>query len=372
MTSIYEKLSIRPVLYDPAFEIEEENEKETIEGINAQMRKILEITSKDYGHAVRSVHAKAHGLLIGEFEVLPGLPGELAQGLFARPKTFDAVLRFSTNPGDILDDSVTTPRGLSVKVLEVEGERLEGSEDERTQDFILVNAPVFAAPNAGEFLKTLKLLAATTDTPQIYKKILSGALRGAESVLLAAGAESGTLKTLGGHPDTHILGETFFSQAPILFGRYMAKLRIVPVLPQMKELAGKPIGSVGRPNAIREAVQHYFAVSEAEWELQVQLLTDPETMPLEDASVEWPEAKSPFVPVARIRVARQDPWSEERAAKLDDGLLFSVWHGLAAHRPLGSVMRARRSAYEKSGRFRREFNGCPLHEPANRRELGVS
>lgn len=371
MPSIYEKLSIRPVVYDPSFEIEEENEQEVIDGINEEMRKILETTSKDYGHAVRSVHAKAHGLLIGEFEVLPGLPEALSQGLFAHPKTYETVLRFSTNPGDILDDSVTTPRGLSLKLMGVEGERLEGSEGDATQDFIVVNAPVFAAPTAGEFLKTLKLLASTTDTPQVFKKVLSGVLRGAENVLEAIGTESGTLKTLGGHPDTHILGETFFSQAPMLYGKYMAKLQVVPVLDAMKALKGEKIGSEGHPNAIREVVQDYFSKHGAEWEVRVQLLTDPETMPLEDASVEWPQDKSPFIPVARLRVARQESWSEERAAKLDDGLLFSVWHGLAAHRPLGSIMRARKSAYEKSGAFRSAFNGCPLHEPANRQALGL-
>jgi hypothetical protein len=38
----------------------------------------LETTSQDYHHAVRSVHAKSHGLLDGELTVLDSLP--LAQG----------------------------------------------------------------------------------------------------------------------------------------------------------------------------------------------------------------------------------------------------------------------------------------------------
>ena len=36
------------------------------------------------------------------------------QGAFATPGTHDVVLRLSTNPGDILDDSVSTPRGLAI------------------------------------------------------------------------------------------------------------------------------------------------------------------------------------------------------------------------------------------------------------------
>ena len=31
---------------------------------------------------MRGVHAKSHGVLIGEFRVLPNLPPVLAQGLF--------------------------------------------------------------------------------------------------------------------------------------------------------------------------------------------------------------------------------------------------------------------------------------------------
>nr|WP_245195801.1 catalase family protein [Aureimonas populi] len=335
------------------------------------MRRIVEITSTDYGHAVRSVHAKAHGLLVGEFEVLGGLCAELRQGLFSQARTYPVILRFSTNPGDLLDDSVTTPRGLAIKVVGVEGERLPGAEGERTQDFVTVNGPAFVAPTAAAFLKNLKLLSRTTDQPQILKKVLSAALRGAESTLEAVGGESATLKALGGHPDTHILGETFFTQAPILFGRYMAKLTVVPVSPGLKALKDAPVHSMGRPDALREAVQAFFERGEGVWEVRAQLLTDPKTMPLEDASVVWPQTGSPYLPVARIRVASQDSWSEERARKLDDGLAFSPWHTLAAHRPLGSIMRVRKPSYEMSAAFRGRFNGCPIHEPARREDIGV-
>jgi hypothetical protein len=33
-------------------------------------------------------------------------------------------------------------------------------------------------------------------------------------------------------------------------------------------------------------------------------------------------------------------------------------------RPLGAIMRVRKTAYEASSRFRSERNGCPIHEPA--------
>ena len=42
-------------------------------------------------------------------------------------------------------------------------------------------------------------------------------------------------------------------------------------------------------------------------------------MPVEDASVVWPEKLSPYLPVARVVVPRQLAWGEARAAALDDG-----------------------------------------------------
>lgn len=68
---------------------------------------------------------------------------------------------------------------------------------------------------------------------------------------------------------------------------------------------------------------------------------------------------------------RQAAWSEAKVAALDDGLAFSPWHGLMAHRPLGSIMRARRAVYPASSGFRAAHNGCPLHEPTSAAALRV-
>jgi len=153
-----------PLSYDPAVEHAEADEADAVASINRSMRGILETTWQDYGRSVRRVHAKSHGLLEGELRVLGGLPEHLAQGMFSRPATHSVVLRVSTNPGDFLDDTVSLPRGLAMKIIGVEGERLPGSAGGATQDFVMVNGPAFVAPNAQGFDRSLKLLAATTDT----------------------------------------------------------------------------------------------------------------------------------------------------------------------------------------------------------------
>lgn len=364
MTDLPEtRLPVVPLTFEPSFEVIPDDEGETSKELAEALHSILETTFKDEGHANRSVHAKAHGLVRGRLTVLDNLPPQLAQGAFAKPVSLPVVMRFSTNPGDILDDKVSTPRGLALKIIGVEGARLPGSESDVTQDFVMQNAKAFTAATPKAFLKTLKLLAKTTDKAPGMKKAFSALLRGVESTIEAMGGESGTLKSLGGHPQTHILGETFYSVVPFLYGPYFAKLSVAPVADSLTALTGLHVDFEGNPNGLRQAVSDYFAVHGGVWEIRIQMATDLDKMPIEDASVVWPEDLSPYVAVARIEVDPQAAWSPESVREIDDGMAFSPWHGLQAHRPLGGVMRVRKPSYEMSSGFRAEHNSCPVHEP---------
>ena len=161
---------IHAVPYDPAFEVEEASEAETKRELVATLQKIENVVYKDSGHAERGVHAKSHGLLRGTFTVYPDLPHALAQGIFADVRELPLVMRFSTTPGDVLDDTVSTPRGVAIKIVGVDGERLPGGEGDRTQDFVMVNGPKFMAAGPQKFLGNLKLLASTTDKAPGLKK----------------------------------------------------------------------------------------------------------------------------------------------------------------------------------------------------------
>jgi len=355
------------VRYSPDVETVPPDEADTIRELSDALRGILETTSRDYGHAVRAVHAKSHGIIRGELEILPGLSPDLAQGLFARPGRHPAIVRISTNPGDLLHDAISVPRGLALKVMGVEGRRLEGSEG-ATQDFIFVNAPVFSAPDLATFLKSLRLLAETTDRAEGAKRALSAVLQGAEKAVEALGGESATLKTLGGAPNVHPLGETYFTQTAFRHGDHIAKLSLQPASASLTRHTGRVIDARGRPDAIRETVAADMQAGDAVWILRVQLCRDLDRMPIEDPSVPWDEEISPFIPVARLRALAQPGWTEDAAGLVDDHMRFSVWTGLQAHRPLGAVNRARREPYRMSAAFRSDFNGCPIHEPAAAKE----
>jgi len=361
-----------PVPYSPKVEQISDDEAQVIADLRETLMSMSKTMAEHTGKGLRSVHAKSFGLLRGTLEVLPGLPPTLAQGLFASPGQYDLVARFSTPPAEELDDRVSLPRGLSLKIMGVPGERLPGSEGDTTQDFLMVDGPVFNAPDAKHFLSSLKMLAATTDKAEGGKRALSVLLRGTGAALGAVGIESPKIVSMGGHKQTEPLGETFFTQVPMRYGNYIAKLSAAPVSASLLAMKDKPLPDelADDPDGLRGAVNAFFnAHDDAEWELRAQLNTDLEKMPIEDASVEWPQDQSPYVTVARIRIPRQTGWSEERSKAIDDGLAFSPWHGIAAHQPLGGVMRARRGVYPSSAAFRGSVTGCPMHEPSGSRQV---
>jgi hypothetical protein len=354
-----------PLVFDPSMESPEQDEAETGQGLVETLHKITEITYKDGHHAIRPVHAKSHGLLKAELVVADDLPPVLSHGLFAKPGRYPAVMRFSTTPGDILDDKVSTPRALAVKILNVDGPGLPGAENARTQDFLLVNGKTFGGPNGKAFLNNLKLLAPTTDKAEGLKVALSSVLQLAERGIEALGGKSGTIISLGGHPETDILGESFYGQLPFLYGLHVAKIAIVPVSPNLTALTGAKVDLHDKPNGLREAVIAAFAQEGGEWEVRIQLATTLDETPIENSALLWPEDKTPFVTVARLIAGPQTAWSEPRQAAVDDGMAFSPWHCLAAHRPLGSIMRMRKAVYEMAADFRSTHNRCPIHEPAS-------
>ncbi|MBD8694561.1 catalase family protein [Stenotrophomonas sp. CFBP 13718] len=352
-----------PVAFDPSVEQPEKDEAEHIAALSEVFTGMARTVADEEGHAHRAVHAKGQGLLKGELQVFEGLPPELAQGLFASPGRHRALMRLSSPPAEQLPDTVSTPRAVAVKVLEVAGERLPGDEEQHTQDFLMVNGPAFSTPGVAGFLRAARLLASTTERMPRTKRVISATLRAAEAALEAVGTESATLKSMGGEPQHHPLGETFFSQVPYRYGAYIAKFSLAPLSDSL--LALKDQSLTGSEDAQRDAVVAFFATLQepAVWALRVQLCRDLERMPVEDASVAWPEEESPWQEVAHLIMPRQAAWQEGESQAAEDALAFAPWHALAAHQPLGSINRARRVVMAGSRRFRSEFNRCPIHEP---------
>ena len=103
----------------------------------------------------------------------------------------------------------------------------------------------------------------------------------------------------------------------------------------------------------------------ATFELRAQLWVDAEQQPIEDASVEWPTQLSDYRTVATITLPPQESYSAERQRYFDEIMTFKPAHSLAAHRPLGSAMRARLQVYQALSKLRQQRNGATGVEPSD-------
>jgi len=361
--------------YSPEVEQPAPDEHVTFDELSRTMQHITRTMASRYRHAYRPVHAKSHGVLVGKLEVAGGLPEHLAQGLFAQPGTYPVVMRFSTNPGDLLADNVSSPRGLAVKVLGVSGEPLPNHAGNTTQDFVCVNADVFSAPDPKGFLAQIKLFDKTLETPEGVKHAVSVTARATNAVIGLAGLHSATLEGVGA-PAVHILGESFTTVAPLRFGSYVAKIGFAPASQNLKDLKDESVNLDADYNALAELIHKFFRHETAVWEVRAQLALapDPAEEPknpfnIEDASKPWPADISPWQTIARITVTPQKTYSDARQRFVDEQLSFTPWHGLAAHQPLGGIMRSRLKAYEEAAKYRAERNGHPYIEPKSIEEV---
>ena len=351
-----------PLPYTPDVETVAPDEAETIRGIVEAMRGQSEAVAGREGRATRASHAKSTGCLLGRLEVARDLPPELAQGLFAEPRTFEVAVRFAQGPGERLPDRVSTHRGMAIKVFGAEGERIEGHH-EPVQDFVLATGPTFPSGTAEGFLRDARQLETVTPLPGI-KGAVSALARTVERAAEAVGGSVARADFFG-HPKMHPLADAYHSQAPMRWGAHVAKVAAFPTAPHQLALRDALVDTSPDDDAFRTAMVVTMSREDAAFELRAQLWTDAEAQPIEDASVEWPVEISPFRTVATIRLPRQEAHSDARARFFDEEMAFRPGHSLEAHRPLGSVMRARLEVYRALSAWRHERNGVPERDPAS-------
>ena len=283
------------------------------------------------------------------------LPEPLQQGLFAQRPTYPLIVRLALGPGELLADSVPPHRGMAMKILGVEGPKVPGHENAVTQDLVLATGPVFPAADAAAFLQSMQGLEKVTPRSEGLKRAVSTTARVFNT---AIGGRSATLAFYG-HPRLHPLADSYYSQAALRHGDYIAKIAVVPVSPELQALKDTKL-DVGRDaDAFRHAVVAFMRDHAAELELRAQLCTDLDAMPVEDASKAWPEDASPYLPVARLILPPSDAYSEARQSYVDDVLAFRPARSLEAHRPLGSLMRARLKTYKVLSVFRTSATAKP-------------
>ena len=111
--------------------------------------------------ADRGLHAKGQIGLEAKFTVLPDLPAHARVGLFASPREFNAIVRYSNGSGARQSDAKPDVRGIAVKLLGVPGKKLiPGMESATTQDFLLIRSASTPFRSADEFVPFVMAVAA--------------------------------------------------------------------------------------------------------------------------------------------------------------------------------------------------------------------
>src|ERR1019366_3056859 len=86
------------------------------------------------------------------------VPAELRRGIFQEGRVYRSWIRYSNGAGRATKDSKGDARGMAIKILGVPGPKL--SEDEKaTQDFLLINSPVFFVRDAADYVEFSKAAA---------------------------------------------------------------------------------------------------------------------------------------------------------------------------------------------------------------------
>jgi hypothetical protein len=300
----------------------------------------------------RGGNTKTHGLVRATFTVRDDLPERLRHGVFARPRSFPAYVRFAGPGPDVPEDIRDVGFGsMSLKLMDVPGPKL--MDDERhTQDWPAVVTPTFVTPDVRENAKLQYW--STRDEGLWYF------LNPRDPHLLDF-----VMQGLWNETQFNPLGQRYYSCVPSLLGPGQAmQYSYVPLTEVTRRIPGVPFGRVP-PNYLRDNMTATLRATDVAFEMQVQLQTDPHLMPIEDASVRWPEELSPWIPVARIHIPRQEFDTPAQMA-FNRNLRFNPWHALPEHRPLGNQNRARRRLYAELAAHRQRMNCAPHVEPDGR------
>ena len=308
---------------------------------------ITKLMSTKRSPVPRQQHPKQHGCVRAEFTIAPDLPEKLRVGLFREPRTYPAWIRFSNSSS--FTDPQGNAHGMAIKLLDVDGTKLlDAEKDARTQDFLLVDYPVFIIRTAADYLEFFRTtLKAPGRLPMsfFFPRLDPRTWRLRELRLLLA------VRRL------HIanpLTTQYWSMSAYQFGSQAVKYAAKPLsLPQ-----SQPPKSAGR-DYLREAMAADLRTKPAQFAFMVQFQTDARRMPIEDLTV---ECTSPFHQVATITIPQQTFDSDAQMA-FGEQLSFTPWHCLPEHRPLGGLNRVRKVVYEASSGRRHTLNGVPRGEP---------
>jgi catalase len=276
--------------------------------------------------------AKTVACVKAEFKVHDDIPIDMKQGIFSQPGSYPAKLRFANATNR--DDSEKDVRGLSISVSNVKGPMLWGEEG--SQDFLLNSYPALFVATPEDFLAFIK---ARQENKMLWF-FLNPLDPHMKSLWIVFKSRKKHLSPLD---------VRYWSTVPFRLGEVsgqVVKYSVIPCSDYQTTEAVEP-----GPNQLRAALKAHLQRGPARFEFAVQKQIDPDSMPIEDASVIWDESVSPFRTLATITIEDQN-FDDPDSLMACERSSFNPWQSLAAHEPLGRMNQVRRLVYANAAAVR--------------------
>ncbi len=306
--------------------------------------------------ALRHVHSKAHGCVLADFQVNKTLQNEHQQGIFQPGASYKAWIRFSNGDSDATrEDKEGDGRGMAIKLMGVSGEKLLPDES-HTQDFVMINHPVFFINDPQKYLSLIESLSSSN----MLARLSAPFALGIEGSIIAA--------KINGKKIRNPLYTRYWSMVPYQLGAGSNRSAMKYSAKPCNQLDNTPQSDqLQDPNYLRTAMKNHLDTDAACFDFLIQT-RDTRTaagsaLSVEMATNEWEESAAPFFKVATITIPKQD-FDKPEQHKFCENLSYTPWHSVFEHRPLGGVNRIRKVVYTSTANLRRSMNAVTPTEPA--------
>jgi Catalase len=295
--------------------------------------------------AHRDAHPKAHGCVRAVFEVERDLPPDLAQGVFVPGRSYKAWIRFSNGNEDATrHDAKGDARGMAIKLLDVPGHKILPDErDAQTQDFIMINHPVFFIDDAARYLALVRAKDDIQENIGNFLQVLhEKGVSHLGTMLKNDVSDLGTIaRALGLSGGVNLLEMTkskimspletvYWSMVPYRLGDppHKHKIKFRAKWCPSKEATTTPLNP--SPNFLRETMIRQLAAGAGPRQFDFEIQRGTPEMSIENSTVKWSEEEAPFVKVAKITIPEQvfDTPARDNFGK---NLSFTPWHALHEH-----------------------------------------
>ena len=226
----------------------------------------------------------------------------------------------------------------------IEGQTLlEDEPDSHTFDYALINAPIFFANTIEHYVFIQQLF--------LHARVFQRGKPGVHQFLHDWVTGMGTLEpedwawdelaailSLRRVQSVNLLLSTYWTMGAVRHGEYVAKVRVAPAKEAAEKVTRRHLDPASAAEVFRPALVAELQERPYEFDYRCSCVWTWRECPSR-MTVEWPEALSPFVTVARCAChsrTYRGRYSEADGCHLDNARVTEE------HRPLGNIMRAQR------------------------------